>query len=177
MALPKVTHKKKLDVAPRSSTERSLTTKQETFARIFACEDVTQTEAALRAGFSENSAASIASQMLKLNPRVNHRIAEIKRELGVKYEVTFEKHVQKLAEIRDAAMTGGNYAAAVAAEKSRGQAAGIYIDRKEILHGRIDQMSKEEVMKEIQKLQQDFPALQAIVQGNLVIEGEATQED
>jgi len=115
--------------------------------------------------------------MLKLNPRVNQRIAEIKQELGVKYEVTFEGHVKKLAEIRDAALSGSNFAAAVAAEKSRGQAAGLYIDRKEILHGRIDQMSKEEVLKEIQKLQEDFPALQAIAQGNLVIEGEATQED
>jgi hypothetical protein len=53
----------------------------------------------------------------------------------------------------------------------------LYIDRKEILHGRIDQMSKDEVLKEIQKLQEDFPALQAIMQGNLVIEGEVTQED
>ena len=177
MALPKVTHKKKLDVPVRSDKVRSLTAKQEKFAMIFACEDVTQTEAALRAGFSENSAASIASQMLKLNPRVNQRIAEIKQELGVKYEVTFEGHVRKLAEIRDAALSGSNFAAAVAAEKSRGQAAGLYIDRKEILHGRIDQMSKEEVLKEIQKLQEDFPALQAIMQGNLVIEGEVTQED
>ena len=116
MALPKVTHKKKLDIPVRSDKVRSLTAKQEKFAMIFACEDVTQTEAALRAGFSENSAASIASQMLKLNPRVNQRIAEIKQELGVKYEVTFEGHVKKLAEIRDAGLSGNNFAAAVAAE-------------------------------------------------------------
>ena len=67
-------------------------------------------------------------------------------------------------------MTGGNFAAAVAAEKSRGQAAGLYIDRKEILHGRIDQMSRDEVMREIQRLQEEFPALQAVAEGNIVID-------
>ena len=68
-------------------------------------------------------------------------------------------------------MTGGNFAAAVAAEKSRGQAAGLYIDRKEILHGKIDQMDREQVMKEIQKLQKEFPALAAVADGNILIEG------
>ena len=59
----------------------------------------------------------------------------------------------------------------VAAEKSRGQAAGIYIDRKEILHGRIDQMDKEQVMKEIERLQKEFPALAVVTEDNMVIEG------
>jgi hypothetical protein len=39
------------------------------------------------------------------------------------------------------------------------QAAGLYIDRKEILHGKIDQMSKEEVLSEIKRIQQEYPAL------------------
>ena len=115
-----------------------------------------------------------ASQLLngQRYPHVVARIGELKSELAKKYEVTFEGHVKKLAEIRDAAMTGGNFAAAVAAEKSRGQAAGLYIDRKEILHGKIDQMDKEQVMKEIQKLQKEFPALAAVADGNVVIEGQ-----
>ena len=69
----------------------------------------------------------------------------------------------------------GNFAAAVAAEKSRGQAAGLYIDRKEILHGKIDQMSKEEVMKEIQRLQQEYPALATFSADNVVIEGDSKE--
>ena len=47
----------------------------------------------------------------------------------------------------------------VSLQKSRGQAAGLYIDRKEIMMGKIDQMSREEVMKEIQKMQEEFPQL------------------
>jgi ABC-type ATPase with predicted acetyltransferase domain len=64
-----------------------------------------------------------------------------------------------MAEIRDAAMEKGNYAAAVAAEKSRGQAAGLYVSRTEIMVGKIDQMTKEEVLQEIQKLSREFPIL------------------
>ena len=98
-------------------------------------------------------------------------------ELARKYEVSFEGHVKKLAEIRDAAMTGGNFAAAVAAEKSRGQAAGLYIDRKEILHGRIDQMNRDEVMREIKRLQEEFPALQAVAQGNMIIDHDTIEPE
>jgi hypothetical protein len=47
----------------------------------------------------------------------------------------------------------------VAAEKSRGQVAGLYISRSEILVGKIDQMSREEVLAEIAKLQSQFPVL------------------
>jgi phage terminase small subunit len=128
---------------------------------IYATEEVTQTEAALRAGYAESNAHSIASHMLngRNYPQVLNRVYEIKKELQHKYEVTFESHVQKLAQLRDVAMQNGNYAAAVSAEKARGSAAGLYIDRKEILHGKIDQMSKEEVLTEIKRIQQDYPAL------------------
>jgi hypothetical protein len=57
------------------------------------------------------------------------------------------------------ALEKGNYTAAVAAEKSRGQAGGLYISRSEILVGKIDQMSRDEVLAEIMKLQQQFPVL------------------
>ena len=82
--------------------------------------------------------------------------------------------MKQLASLRDSAVQNGNYSAAVSAEKYRGQAAGLYIDRKEILHGKIDQMSKEEVMEKIKQLQQEFPGLQAVAEGN-VIEVEAEQ--
>jgi len=55
--------------------------------------------------------------------------------------------------IRDKALEAGNYGAAVQAEYRRGQALGtIYIDRKEIRHGTIDTMSKEEVMRKLQSI-------------------------
>jgi len=87
------------------------------------------------------------------------RIRELKQEMAGKYEVNFDNHVRRLAEIRDAAVASGNYAAAVTAEKARGQAAGLYVTRQEILVGKIDQMSKEELIQEIAKLNKEYPAL------------------
>ncbi len=161
MAKAKVTHKNKLDVIANPRVEVGLTPKQEKFAQIYATEEVTQTEAAIRAGYAKSNAHAIASHMLngRSYPAVLERILQIKKELQDKYHVDFESHVRKLAQIRDEAMQNGNYASAVAAEKSRGQAAGLYIDRKEILMGKIDQMSKEEVMSEIKRIQAEFPQL------------------
>jgi hypothetical protein len=86
-------------------------------------------------------------------------VAEIKEELSRKYEVTFDSHIRQMARIREAALESKNYTAAVAAETARGQAAAVSVSRSEILVGKIDQMSKEEVLAEIAKLQQQFPVL------------------
>ena len=160
MARAKATHKPKLDVLVNPKT-KGLTEKQEKFCQIYATEDVTRTEAARLAGFSESAAAWAGSRFLNGRdyPHILARIAEIKEELSRKYEVTFDNHVRQLARIRDAAFENKNFPAAVSAEKARGQAAGLYVSRQEILVGKIDQMSREEVLAEIAKLQKEFPML------------------
>ena len=160
MARAKATHKPKLEVLVNPKT-KGLTEKQERFCRIYATEDVTRTEAALQAGFGIGTASWAASRFLNGRdyPHVLARVAEIKDELARKYEVTFDGHIRQLARIRDMALEKGNYTAAHAAEKSRGQAAGLYISRTEILIGKIDQMSRDEVLAEITKLQSQFPIL------------------
>lgn len=161
MARAKQTHKPKLDIVVNPKKEKGLTEKQEKFCRIYATEDVTRTEAARLAGYTESTAPIAGSRFLNGRdyPHILARIAEIKEELSRKYEVTFDGHVRQLARIRDMALEKGNFNAAHAAEKSRGQAAGLYISRSEILVGKIDQMSKEEVLAEIAKLQSQFPIL------------------
>jgi len=161
MARAKQTHKPKLDIVVNPKKEKGLTEKQEKFCRIYATEDVTRTEAAKLAGYGDGTAAWAASRFLNGRdyPHILVRIAEIKEELSRKYEVSFDGHVRQLAKIRDMALEKGNYTAAVAAEKSRGQVAGLYISRSEILVGKIDQMSREEVLAEIAKLQTQFPIL------------------
>jgi len=160
MPRAKATHKPKMDILVNPKT-KGLTEKQEKFCRIYATEDVTRTEAARMAGFGEGTAAWAASRFLNGRdyPHVLARVAEIKEELAKKYEVSFDGHVRQLAKIRDMALETGNSTAAVAAEKSRGQVAGLYISRSEILVGKIDQMSREEVLAEIAKLQTQFPVL------------------
>ena len=161
MARAKQTNKPKLDIVVNPKKEKGLTEKQEKFCRIYATEDVTRTEAAKLAGYSDTTAPIAGSRFLNGRdyPHILARIGEIKEELSRKYEVSFDGHVRQLAKIRDMALEKGNYTAAVAAEKSRGQVAGLYISRSEILVGKIDQMSREEVLAEIAKLQTQFPIL------------------
>ena len=161
MARAKITHRPKLEVVANPKVSFGLTPKQEKFCKIYATQEVTQTEAAMEAGYAKSNAHAIASKMLNGRdfPQILDRIHQLKMELQQKYEVTFESHVRKLSQIRDDAMANQNYASAVAAEKARGQAAGLYIDRKEILHGRIDQMNRHEVMDEIKRIQEEFPQL------------------
>ena len=116
---------------------------------------VTLKEAALRAGYSENWAKNKARELTDpdMNPHIVAAIQERRRELGEKYATTFERHMRDLQVIRDQALTAGAYGAAVQAEYRRGQALGtIYIDRKEIRHGTIDSMSKEEVQRKLDEI-------------------------
>lgn len=160
-----------LEVPTDTEEMLALTPKQRAFAEIYASrDDLTITEVTKEAGYT---ALNMGRALLRHPPVVRY-IKHLRGELAQKYEVTFESHVRKLAEIRDIAMQNGAYAAAVSAEKHRGQVAGLYIDRKEILHGRLDQMSKEDVLKEIAKLKEEFPGLNAILDTNKVIEHQPT---
>ena len=118
---------------------------------------VTLKEAALRAGYSEAWAKNRARELTDpdRNPHIVAAIQERRRELGEKYGTTYERHMRDLQLIRDAALAAGAYGAAVQAEYRRGQALGtIYIERKEIRHGTIDSMSREEVMRKLQEIKQ-----------------------
>jgi len=161
----KRTHKIKVSTSDPSAIptlDYGITDMQEKFCQIYSTQNVTQTEAAKLAGYSD--AAVVASRFLNGRdfPNVIARIREIKAELAKKYEVTYDNHITELAKIRDIALQNGQVAAAVSAEKQRGMAAGLYISRSEILVGRIDQMSKDEVLREIAKLQEEFPALASL---------------
>lgn len=153
--------------------EIGLTERQEQFARLYATGTVTQTEAARQAGYSNPRQMAVE---LMQNPPVLERIRELKEELSIKFEVTFENHVKKLSEIRDAALDKGNFTAAVAAEKARGQAAGLYVTRQEIMVGKIDQMSREEVIAEIERMKKEYPVLANLSSGP-VIDVELAKDD
>lgn len=139
-------------VAPMKKQKKKLTQREWTFVQELVAGDgtVTMKECALRAGYSPQSAKAMAWRLTNpdLNPHVVAAIQEYRAELAAKYGTTFERHMRDLQTIRDAALAAGAFGAAVTAEHRRGQALGtIYIERKEIRHGTIDQMSKEEVEK------------------------------
>ena len=158
----KVTHYVKPEAPPQTRLTRlesGLTEKQEAFCRNFVFGFMTQTEAAEKAGYQD--AAVVASRFMngRDNPKIVERIRELEKDLAKQHEVTYESHITQLARIRDLAIEQKALGPAVAAEKQRGMAAGLYITRSEILVGRIDQMSRDEVLEEIKRLQEQYPAL------------------
>ena len=139
---------------------RKLTTKQHKFAVLLVTKGdrMSAKECAIEAGFSEKSAQQAAANLTnpKMFPLVVNEIERLRREWEQKYKVTYGRHIRRLDDLSRGAEEAGNWAAAVAAEKSRGQAAGLYIDRKEILTGSIDQLSKAEVEQKLKEIEKQF---------------------
>ena len=107
-----------------SHMAKQLTASQKKFAEEFVMNDGSEAEeeCALSAGYSKSSARVGASELTNPQkyPEVCKYIEELQTQVNQKYNVTFGRHVKKLAEIRDAALEKGNYTAAVAAETQRG---------------------------------------------------------
>ncbi len=133
-----------------------LTDKQQIFVKIFTENEgrLTPTECARQAGYSEASANVTASVLLngKRYPKVVEAIIKRRAEIEKTHEVKLNKHVQELARLREKSLSEKSYSAAVNAERLRGQAAGLYIDRKEIRTGSIDSMSRDDVLKQLKEL-------------------------
>lgn len=141
----------------RPHKPKTLSPQEWKFVEEFCAGDghVTLKEAAMRAGYSDVWAKTRARELTDpdRNPHIVAAIQERRRELGEKYGTTFERHMRDLQVIRDEALRAGAYGAAVQAEYRRGQALGtIYIERKEIRHGTIDSMSREEVQRKLEEI-------------------------
>ena len=133
-----------------------LTDRQRIFVKIYTDNEgrLTPTECARQAGYKEERAAVTASELLngKQHPKVVEAVLAKRAELEKTHEVKLSKHVQELARLRDRSLSEKSYSAAVNAERLRGQAAGLYIDRKEIRTGSIDSMSREEVLAKLKEI-------------------------
>ena len=133
-----------------------LTDKQRIFVQIYTENEgrLTPTECARQAGYAEDRANTTASELLngKRFPKVVEAVLARRAEIQKTHEVKLDKHVQELARLREKALNEKSYSAAVNAERLRGQAAGLYIDRKEIRTGSIDSMSRDDVLKALQEL-------------------------
>ena len=145
---------------------KRLTEMQMRFAEclIFNEGRTTAREAAVAAGYSEKRASVEASELQnpRLSPLVVQYIGSLREEKLKKYEVTYDRHVAELGKIREEALKKGAFSAATNAEKNRGMAAGLYIDRKIIKTGKLEDLSEEELELKMKKILDDYaPILNA----------------
>ena len=160
---------------------KRLTEMQKRFAEYLVFNEgrTTGADAAIAAGYSEKRARVEASELQnpRLSPLVVQYIGALREEKLKKYEVTYDKHVAELGKIREEALKKGAFSAATNAEKNRGMAAGLYIDRKIIKTGKLEEMSEEQLEAKMKKILEDYaPILNAKqVEGEALEVNEASQ--
>ena len=174
------------EVAPLRAQRRKLTAKEWTFVTELVSGDgrTTMKDAAIKAGYKPSSASVMAWKLTNpdINPHVVAAIQAYRADLASKYNTSYERHMRDLQIIRDKALDAGAFAAAVQAEYRRGQALGtIYVERKEIRHGTIDSMSKEEVQRKLDELKKLYggPPPSALIDADtgVVIDSAAREKD
>jgi hypothetical protein len=62
--------------------------------------------------------------------------------------------MREMARLRDLAAENNQFAAAINAEYRRGQAVGLYVDRKEVVTGSLDKMSRPELEAKLKELRE-----------------------
>ena len=141
---------------------KRLTEMQRRFAEylVFGGPDgpVTKSEAAILAGYSKDRSRQEGSELTnpKHSPLVVKYIGELREERLKKYEINYDTHVAELGRIKDAALKKGAWSAAVNAETNRGKAAGLYIDRKIIKTGKLEDLSEQELESKMKKILDDY---------------------
>ena len=149
-----------------------LTEQQKKFAELLVYNEgrKTPTECAIEAGYAEGSGHVRASELRNPNkfPIVVKYIGELRAEIQQKYEVSFERHITELGRIRQEALAKGAFSAATNAEVARGKAAGLYIEQRISLTGKIEDLSIEDLEAKARKI---------IEENKVLIEGDFKEVD
>ena len=117
--------------AAKSTRGTKLTPKQEQFCLDYL-ETGNATEAYRRSYSTGNMKPEVinvkASELLS-NGKVSVRLAELRKPVVEKAQLTLEAHLQRLFDLSSAAEQEGQFSAAITAEVSRGKACGFYVER------------------------------------------------
>ena len=141
-------------------TVQDLTPKQKLFVEILVKHwgSISKVDALLQAGYkskNKNGAMVLASRLTNpiLNPHVC-RYLEIKlSEEKEIYEKDKLRRFKTFERLRDGAEQKGQYTGAINAEFRSGQLAGLFVDKKEVTHSTLEGMSREQLEKRLQELE------------------------
>jgi phage terminase small subunit len=110
-----------------------LTPKQEAFATAVAS-GKNQSEAyreAYDAGKMKPSSVNVNASKLMADAKVAQRVAELRKPVAEKAQITLESHLRDLMMLRNIAVKEKQISAAIAAEIARGKAAGVHVEKTE----------------------------------------------
>ena len=118
-------------------------------------------EAAKLAGYSPDRCRREGSELTnpKESPLVVKYIGELRTEVRQKHEVTLDKHLEQLDRIKEAALKKNSFSAAGNMEVARGKVGGLYVDRKEVRTGKLDDMTEEQLAEKRRQILSDYASL------------------
>ena len=143
--------------------EKPLTELQKKFARLYVERSygtghLTNTEAAIQAGYSPDSAYQRAYELLnpKICPHVVKYIGQLKEDFRIKNNIDPDKHMARLNHLGRLAEEHRNYGVAGRMEELRGKVAGYYIDRQIIKQkGSIEDLTEAELEERMKTILDD----------------------
>src|SRR5210317_1113589 len=106
-------------------------------------------ECAHKAGYKD---ARQSANKLMNHPTIRKEYNYLMNKAKKKYELNYDRAGQDLYDIRDKALEAGSFNAAISAQNSLLKVGGLVVDRKEVMFGKVDQMSREEVEKRLEQL-------------------------
>ena len=106
-------------------------------------------ECAHKAGYT--SPRQMANKLMN-KPIIRKEYNYLMNQAKKKYELNYDRAVQDLYDIRDKAIQSGSFNAAISAQNSLLKVGGLIVDRKEVMFGKVDQMSREEVENRLKQL-------------------------
>jgi hypothetical protein len=145
--------------------DKSLTDLQKRFAHNivkahYGNESLSNTECAIQAGYSPDSAYQRAYELLnpKISPHVVKYIGELKEDFRIKNNIDPDKHMARLNYLGMLAEKNKMVGVALRAEELRGKVAGYYIDRV-IKKETVEDLTKEELEAKMYKIIEDHKEL------------------
>lgn len=140
-------------VTPDGKKHRPLQPKHKKFCQLYI-QGLSGAEAARRAGFTKHKygAKAQGSALLRRNPLVANYIIDLLKKEQERAAVSMESHLTELSLLRDEARDSGQISSAISAEVSRGRAAGLYIEKKEVTVSKVETMSDDELMSRLKDL-------------------------
>lgn len=107
-----------------------LTPKQKAFVREYKKNGGNGTQAAINAGYSEESARAISSENLT-KPYIQEALKQEEKKLQEKYEYTIDDMVRELDDVKMKADAEQNRQAQIKAIELKGKAFGLFVDKVE----------------------------------------------
>jgi len=143
---------------------KQLTEMQKEFARLhvensFGKGTLSNTEAAIKAGYAPESAYTRAYELLnpKICPHVVKYISEMKDDFRKKNNIDPDKHMARLNYLGQLAEKNKMVGVSLRAEELRGKVAGYYIDRQIIKSKKgIEDMTEDELKEKLEQIAEDY---------------------